>query len=89
MTRVGVLSMKFAKTWLCVAIALWVVPLRFASALADSTVSLPKLDLHETRLENGLRVIVVLDHSGRNEASSKWREDGLWKCAITWRRLAT
>jgi zinc protease len=55
--------MKFAKTWLCIAIALWVVPPRSASALADSSVSLPKLDLHDTRLENGLRVIVVLDHS--------------------------
>lgn len=55
--------MKFAKTWLCIAIALSVMLLRSASALADSSVRLPKLDLHETRLENGLRVIVVLDHS--------------------------
>jgi zinc protease len=56
--------MKFARTWLCIAIALSVILLRSASALADSSLKLPKLDLHETHLNNGLRVILVLDHSG-------------------------
>ena len=55
--------MKFAKTWLCIAIVLSVILLRSASALADSSLKLPKLDLHETHLSNGLHVILVLDHS--------------------------
>ena len=34
-----------------------------ALALADTAVKLPKLELHEARLENGLRVILVPEHS--------------------------
>jgi zinc protease len=55
--------MKFAKTWLCIAIALSLIPFTSVLALADSSFKLPKLDLHDTRLDNGLRVILVQDHS--------------------------
>jgi zinc protease len=55
--------MKFVKIWLCltltVLVALWFVR---DSAFADSGVRLPKLELHDARLDNGLRVIVVADH---------------------------
>ena len=59
--------MNFArtrKTCLRTQIAFSLMPL-FCSALAlaDTAVKLPKLELHQTRLENGLRVILVPDHS--------------------------
>jgi predicted Zn-dependent peptidase len=56
--------MKFAKTCLRIAIALSPIPF-FCSALAlaDNAVKLPNLELHQARLENGLRVILVPDHS--------------------------
>lgn len=34
-----------------------------ALALADTNIKLPKLELHEARLDNGLRVILVSDHN--------------------------
>ena len=56
--------MKFAKIWRSISIAsVLVLSLISGSALADTGVKLPKLDLHDTRLENGLRVILVPDHS--------------------------
>jgi zinc protease len=56
--------MKFAKIWRSISIAsVLVLSLSSGLALADSGVKLPKLDLRETRLDNGLRVILVLDHS--------------------------
>ncbi len=52
--------MKFAKTSLRTRIAFWLMPfLCSALALADTAVKLPNLELHQTRLENGLRVILV------------------------------
>src|SRR4029077_7515504 len=49
--------MKFAKLWRSISIAsgLW-LSLISGSALADTGVKLPKLDLRDTRLDNGLRV---------------------------------
>jgi len=56
--------MTFAKIRWCVVMALWfVLPFGYGSALSDTGVKLPKLDLHDMRLENGLRVILVPDHS--------------------------
>ncbi len=56
--------MKFAKTCLRILIALSLTPFSYSAlALADTAVKLPKLELHQTRLENGLRVILVPDHS--------------------------
>jgi zinc protease len=56
--------MTFSKIRRCVVIALWfVLPFGYGSALSDTGVKLPKLDLHDMRLENGLRVILVPDHS--------------------------
>jgi zinc protease len=56
--------MTFSKIRWCVVVALWfVLPFGYGSALSDTGVKLPKLDLHDTRLENGLRVILVPDHS--------------------------
>ena len=64
MARVGIQRMKFAKIWLCITITFSLVLLSdFASSFADGGLELPKLDLHDTRLENGLRVILVPDHS--------------------------
>lgn len=57
-----VFSMTFAKTFFCIAIVLSVALLRSSSARGESGVKLPKLDLHDTRLENGLRVILVVDN---------------------------
>jgi predicted Zn-dependent peptidase len=55
--------MKLAKTCLRIVIALSLTPFSyFALALADTSVKLPKLELHQTRLENGLRVILVPQH---------------------------
>ncbi len=56
--------MKFANTRLGIQIAFWLMPF-FCSALAlaDTAVKLPNLELHQARLENGLRVILVPDHS--------------------------
>ena len=56
--------MKFATTRLRIVIAFSFMPF-FCSALAlaDTAVKLPNLELHQTRLENGLRVILVPDHS--------------------------
>jgi zinc protease len=42
--------------WLCFSLAL-------GSTSVDSKVAVPKLDLHETKLANGLRVIIVPDHT--------------------------
>ena len=56
--------MKFAKIWLCITVTLSLVLLSdFASTFADGGLELPKLDLRDTRLDNGLRVILVPDHS--------------------------
>lgn len=56
--------MNSARTFLLVVVAVSVMPFSLcAPALADSAVTLPKLELHQSRLENGLRVILVLDHS--------------------------
>ena len=56
--------MKFSKIQWCVLMLLWfVLPFGYGSALSDTGVKLPKLDLHDMRLENGLRVILVPDHS--------------------------
>ena len=56
--------MTFSKIRWCVVMALWfVLPFGYGSALSDTGVKLPKLDLHDMRLENGLRVILVPDHS--------------------------
>ena len=56
--------MTFSKIRWCVVVALWfVLPFGYGSALSDTGVRLPKLDLHDTRLDNGLRVILVPDHS--------------------------
>ena len=56
--------MKFAKTCLRIGIALSLTPFSYSAlALADTTVKLPNLELHQARLENGLRVILVPDHS--------------------------
>lgn len=56
--------MKFAKIWLSISIAsVLVLFLNAGSGLADNGVKLPKLDLRGTRLGNGLRVILVPDHS--------------------------
>jgi predicted Zn-dependent peptidase len=56
--------MTFSRIRWCVVVALWfVLPFGYGSALSDTGVKLPKLDLHDTRLENGLRVILVPDHS--------------------------
>src|SRR5579872_6933963 len=56
--------MKFAKTCLRIVIALSLMPFLYSAlALADTAVKLPKLELHQTRLENGLHVILVPDHS--------------------------
>jgi len=56
--------MKFAKIWRSISIAsALVLSLISGSALADTGVKLPKLDLRDTRLDNGLRVILVPDHS--------------------------
>lgn len=56
--------MKCSKIHWCVLMALWfVLPFGYGSALSDTGVKLPKLDLHDMRLENGLRVILVPDHS--------------------------
>jgi predicted Zn-dependent peptidase len=56
--------MKFAKIWLCITITLsLVLSSDLASTFADSGLELPKLDLRDTRLDNGLRVILVPDHS--------------------------
>src|SRR5579872_5460278 len=56
--------MKFAKTCLRIVIALSLMPFLYSAlALADTAVKLPKLELHQTRLDNGLRVILVPDHS--------------------------
>jgi predicted Zn-dependent peptidase len=56
--------MTFSKIRWCLVMALWfVLPFGYGSALSDTGVKLPKLDLHDTRLENGLRVILVPDHS--------------------------
>jgi zinc protease len=56
--------MKLDRIWLRIAISA-LVALLFArgSALADTGVKLPKLDLHDARLDNGLRVILVPDHN--------------------------
>ena len=64
MARVGIPRMKFAKIWLCIGITLSLVLLSdFASSFADGGLELPKLELRDTRLDNGLRVILVPDHS--------------------------
>jgi zinc protease len=64
MTPVGIPRMKFAKIWLCITVTLSLVLLSdFASTFADGGLELPKLDLRDTRLDNGLRVILVPDHS--------------------------
>src|SRR6202790_3871369 len=56
--------MTFSKIRWCVVVALWfVLPFGYGSALSDTGVKLPKLDLHDMRLENALRVILVPDHS--------------------------
>lgn len=56
--------MKFAKIWRSISIAsVLVLSLISSSALADTGAELPKLDLRDTRLDNGLRVILVPDHS--------------------------
>jgi len=56
--------MKFAKIWLSISIAsVLVLFLSAGSGSADNGVKLPKLDLRGTRLDNGLRVILVPDHS--------------------------
>src|SRR3984893_711021 len=56
--------MTFSKIRWCVVVALWfLLPFGYGSALSDTGVKLPKLDLHDMRLENGLRVILVPDHS--------------------------
>ena len=56
--------MKFGKTCLRIVIASSLAPLlSSALASADTAVKLPKLELHQARLENGLRVILVPDHS--------------------------
>jgi zinc protease len=56
--------MTFSKIRWCLVMALWfVLPFGYGSALSDTGVKLPKLDLHDMRLENGLRVILVPDHS--------------------------
>jgi len=52
--------MRLAKICLGAVIAFSLTPL---AASADSAATLPKLELHQSRLENGLRVILVLDHS--------------------------
>jgi hypothetical protein len=58
--------MKFTKIWWSISIAsVLVLSLSSGSALADTGVKLPKLDLRGTRLDNGLRVILVLDHGER------------------------
>ena len=58
MTPVGIPRMKFAKIWLCITVTLSLVLLSdFASTFADGGLELPKLDLRDTRLDNGLRVI--------------------------------
>ena len=64
MARVGIQRMKFAKIWLCITITFSLVLLSdFASSFADGGLELPKLELRDTRLDNGLRVILVPDHS--------------------------
>ena len=64
MARVGIQRMKFAKIWLFITITFSLVLLSdFASSFADGGLELPKLELRDTRLDNGLRVILVPDHS--------------------------
>jgi zinc protease len=47
-----------------ISVAIWLMlSVRSACALADTNIKLPKLELHQTRLDNGLRVILVPDHS--------------------------
>ena len=56
--------MTSSKIRWCVVVALGLVlPFGHGSALSDTEVKLPKLNLHDMRLENGLRVILVPDHS--------------------------
>jgi zinc protease len=47
-----------------ISAAIWLMlSVSCACALADTNIKLPKLELHQTRLDNGLRVILVPDHS--------------------------
>src|ERR1700691_4099563 len=57
--------LKSALLSLCAACALALLASRHLSAAnaADVQVRVPNLDLHDTRLSNGLRVILVPDHS--------------------------
>jgi zinc protease len=56
--------MIFSKIRFFVVMALgFVLPFRVGSALSDTEIKLPKVNLHDMRLENGLRVILVPDHS--------------------------
>ena len=56
--------MKFAERCLRTVIAFSSMTFLCAAlTFADTPVKLPKLELHEARLENGLRVILVPDHS--------------------------
>jgi zinc protease len=56
--------MTFPKIRFFVVMALGLVlPFRVGSALSDTEIKLPRVNLHEMRLENGLRVILVPDHS--------------------------
>src|ERR1700746_529747 len=47
-----------------ISAAIWLMlSVSSACALADTNIKLPKLELRDTRLDNGLRVILVPDHS--------------------------
>jgi zinc protease len=46
------------------ALPLWLLScVALSSAAIGASVAVPKLDLHETKLDNGLRVIIVPDHA--------------------------
>jgi zinc protease len=56
--------MRSAKSQFYILVAIWLMlSVSSACALADTNIKLPKLELHQTRLDNGLRVILVPDHS--------------------------
>ena len=55
--------MTTKRRWQVVLMSLLAIWLGSTAARGDSDVTVPKLALHETRLDNGLRVILVSDHS--------------------------
>jgi zinc protease len=56
--------MRSTKSQFYILVAIWLMlAVSSACALADTNIKLPKLELHQTRLDNGLRVILVPDHS--------------------------